>query len=132
MEGYEIDKEKCCKKYIKLNSYERNIISHVMVASIGIATTALTIAKISSPWILFASSVAYSVAHVIYKDKQTDNYKEQIAMNENEMKLKDEHIRKLSIVNTSQTAGSQTESVKNIDSFELDFGETENKKNINL
>ena len=108
-----------------LSSYERNILSHAIVAGTGIAVTALTVARVSSPWIAFGATILYSCAHWIYRDRRTDDYKEQIKINEQEIKLQEREIRRLSLTreSTKDSATNTSEGTKSvdIDAFELEF-----------
>ena len=114
-----IDKELCFREFCNLKSHHRNLISHFLVGACGIVGTGLTIAKISSPWVLFASSIIYTCAHFIKQDPKLSIYKEQLRISEYELQEKESHIRRLSAINESLSSNKSGGSEQN-DSGEMD------------
>lgn len=124
--NYEADKERCLKKYINLPSYERNIISNVLHSSTSLGVVILSLCKITSPFVAVGAGVLYSLAYFIHQDKKFDDYKREALISHNELQLKEDEIRRLSIIASSNTntnsKSSQTSTdVPPIDSFEIEF-----------
>lgn len=117
---YNEDKEKCIEDCIHLKSYQRNMISNVICAGVGVGCTILTILKISSPWVLFASSCLYTLGHFIKQDAKSSTYKEQITLQDQELKLRDREIRRLeSLTTNSGGSGGNERNTKDLDQFDV-------------